>query len=84
MDREDRVPLIRSRLLALVTLLAGGAYILWLTLTVNWSHPWMATAFLAAEVVCLLLFLLATCTVWQLRYKPARGCRSRAPAASTS
>lgn len=73
MDREDRRARIRSRFLAVATLSAGAAYIVWLFFTANPHHPWMSGAFIAAEMLCLLLFVAASYTVWSLRYKPAEG-----------
>lgn len=73
MDREDRRARIRSRFLAVATLASGAAYITWLFFTANPHHPWMAGVFIAAEILCLLLFVAASYTVWSLRYKPAEG-----------
>jgi len=72
-DDEDRHAVILSRLLAIGTFLTGLGYIVWLFFAKNPHHPWMAAAFIAAESVCLLLFLTATFTVWRLRYKPPQG-----------
>jgi cellulose synthase (UDP-forming) len=73
MDAEDRRAVIRSRVFALATLVSGLCYIVWLFFRVNPHHPWMAAAFVSAEIICLLLFLTASFTVWRLRYKPAEG-----------
>jgi cellulose synthase (UDP-forming) len=73
MDDQDRPSVIHSRLLALGTLVAGLCYIVWLFYRVNPHHPWMAAAFVSAEIICLLLFVTASFTVWRLRYKPEEG-----------
>ena len=72
-DKQDRAALITARLLAMATLIAGIAYLVWLFFHLNPSHPWMAGAFISAEIVCLLLFLTAGFTVWRMRYKPPEG-----------
>ncbi len=72
-DIEDRGALIRARLLAFATLLTGLAYLTWLLFALNRAHPVVATAFYLAEVICFLLFIVATFTVWRLRYKPEEG-----------
>jgi cellulose synthase (UDP-forming) len=72
-DRADRRALISARILALSAVLAGVAYLLWLSVTINWYHPWVGAAFLAAETYCFILLLTASFTVWKLRYKPPEG-----------
>ena len=72
-DREDRRALISARILALAAVLSGVAYLLWLSVTINRSHPWVSGAFLAAETYCFLLLVTASFTVWKLRYKPPEG-----------
>lgn len=72
-DDEDRRAVIHSRLLAIGTFITGLGYIIWLFYAKNPHHPWMAAAFIAAESLCLLLFVTATFTVWRLRYKPLEG-----------
>jgi cellulose synthase (UDP-forming) len=76
MDREDRAPMLRARVLAVATLVTGFAYIVWLFFRLNRDHLWMASAFMAAEIVCLLLFLMGSFTVWRLRHKPPEGLPS--------
>src|SRR5437764_2209014 len=80
MDEQDRRTVIRSRVLALGTLVAGLCYIVWLFYRVNPHHPWMAGAFVSAEIICLLLFVTASFTVWRLRYKPEEGLPISDPA----
>src|SRR5215217_5776753 len=72
-DRADRRALISARILALSAVVSGIAYLLWLSLTINPYHPWVAAAFVAAESYCFLLLVTASFTVWKLRYKPAEG-----------
>ena len=72
-DEQDRRAVIRARLLAIGTVAAGLAYLIWLFFSLNPHHPWMGGAFLFAEVMCLLLFVTASFTVWRLRYKPPEG-----------
>jgi len=78
-DVEDRGALIRARLLALATLITGLAYLTWLFFARNPAHPLVAGAFFLAEVACLLLFLVASFTVWRLRYKREEGIPIDAP-----
>lgn len=72
-DAEDRGASIRSRLLAVATIISGLVYIVWLWFTINPRHPAMAGLFLTAEIFCLVLLVAATFTVWGLRYKPPEG-----------
>ncbi len=72
-DDKDRRAVITSRLLAIGTVATGIAYLIWLFFALNPHHLWMGGAFFAAELICLLLFITATFTVWRLRYKPAEG-----------
>jgi cellulose synthase (UDP-forming) len=73
MEREDRPALVVSRIYALLAITAGVVYLIWLAFNLNSEHPWIAGVFFAAEVMCLLLFVLASFTVWRLRYKPQEG-----------
>lgn len=72
-DEQERRTVIRSRLLAIGTVAAGAVYLTWLFFALNPHHRWMGGAFLAAEVLCLLLFVVASFSVWRLRYKPPEG-----------
>ena len=72
-DEQDRRAVIGSRLLALATVATGIAYLVWLFFALNPHHPWMGGAFLTAEMLCLLLFITASFSVWRLRYKPPEG-----------
>lgn len=72
-DEQDRRAVIISRLLAIATFVTGICYLIWLYFALNRHHLWMGGAFLAAEAVCLLLFVAASFTVWRLRYKPPEG-----------
>mgnify|MGYP003288620436 CR=1 FL=1 len=81
-DIEDRAALIRARLLAFATLVTGLAYLSWLFFALNQAHPLIAAAFYLAEAVCFLLFLVASFTVWRLRYKREEGLPIETPSAS--
>ena len=72
-DDEDRGAVVGARLLAIATVAAGLIYVIWLFFALNPHHPWMGGAFVAAEIACLLLFVIASFTVWRLRYKPLEG-----------
>jgi cellulose synthase (UDP-forming) len=72
-ERQDRSPLIAARVVAVVTVLTGCAYIGWAFVVHNPAHPIASGAFLAAEVSCLLLFTATTMSVWTLRFKPPEG-----------
>ena len=69
-DREDRTRRIKARVLSILTLVSGGAYLLWLPNVLNPEHPIMASAFMAAEALCLALFTVAMVDAWRLRFKP--------------
>ena len=78
-DVEDRGALIRARILAFATLVTGLAYLTWLFFALNQAHPLIAAAFYLAEAVCFLLFLVASFTVWRLRYKREEGLPIETP-----
>lgn len=72
-DREDRRARIGAHLLALCTVLSGLGYLVWAVFERTPSHPVVTSVFLAAEGLCLTLFVVATMSVWELRYKPEEG-----------
>jgi cellulose synthase (UDP-forming) len=72
-EHEDRRELLLSRLLAFLTIFGGVGYLTWLTFNITMAHPVVAVTFFAAEVACLVLFVIASFTVWRLRYKPPEG-----------
>jgi cellulose synthase (UDP-forming) len=73
MEQEERRYQVRAHLLALATTVLGLLYFVWIVETRNRAHPYMSAAFLAAEVTCLLLFIVSTMSVWRLRHKPPDG-----------
>ncbi len=79
MEREDLPRVMRARLLAAATTVCGIAYLVWLSSALNRAHPVMSTAFFAAEVAALMLFIITSLTVWKLRYKDEAGLRPEAP-----
>lgn len=72
-DREDRGRRLRAQMFAILTLLAGTAYLVWAFLHANLDHPGWSGAFLAAEIFALVLFAAASVSFWRLRYKPPEG-----------
>jgi cellulose synthase (UDP-forming) len=72
-DAGDRVRRLFARFFAFLTFVAGGYYIVWAFSAVNPAHPVMSGLFLAAEICCLALFMIATVGVWRLRFKPEQG-----------
>jgi len=73
LDRHDRPRRLKAQFFAILTLLAGAGYLLWVHWALNWAHPVVAGLFLAAEIACLSLFVLATQHIWRLRFKPPEG-----------
>jgi cellulose synthase (UDP-forming) len=80
-DREDRPRRLRAQGLALFAMVTGVLYVSWVWRTVNWTHPWIAGAFLLAETCSLLLFAAAAAGAWRMRFKPADAPIAPAPAA---
>lgn len=78
-DSEDRGRLIRARILALLTMLSGGLYIIWAFQVYDRRHWVAGSLFLLAETACLGLFLLAGTNVWRLRFKPKEGIPPEEP-----
>ncbi len=76
-EAEDRPRLVRARLLALLTVLAGAGYLAWVAFARNPDYPIMSGAFFAAEFYALVVFLAACLSVWRLRFKPAGGLPGR-------
>ena len=56
----------------------GTLYVGLLPFNLNPETPVAAWAFFAAELACLLLLVVATSSVWRLRFKPPEGLRSQA------
>lgn len=73
MEREDRRRRVTSRVLAILAIVTGLIYVIWAILALNPAHPVLGTVFIGFEIVCLVLFVLATLGVWQLRFKPVQG-----------
>jgi len=75
---EDRPRRIRARVLGLVAIVFGTAYVALLPFNLNPETPVAGWAFFAAEVSCLVLLMVATASVWRLRFKPPEGLPSQA------
>ncbi len=73
MEDADRPRRIAARAFAVLTIASGLYYIVWAFGAVNPAHPVMSRLFLAAEICCLGLFVLASIGVWHLRFKPELG-----------
>lgn len=69
-DEEDRGRRLRAQGLAMLAIVTGVAYCVWLAGALDSSHPVVATLFLGAEIGCLLLFVLASTGAWRVRFKP--------------
>ena len=78
-DREDRGRRLCAQSLALFAILTGVLYVAWVWNTIDWSHPLMATAFLTAETLSLLLFTMAAAGAWRMRFKPVETSVTASP-----
>jgi cellulose synthase (UDP-forming) len=72
-EKEDRTRRIRAKLLAIWAIVTGLWYFALLPGGLNWDHPFVAVAFLVAEIACLAVFILSAVNVWSVRYKPEEG-----------
>lgn len=72
-DNEDRPRRIKAQLFSVLTILSGYVYIGWCILNYNPRHPVMGWLLIAAEALCLWIFILAAMGLWRLRFKPAQG-----------
>ena len=72
-DKEDLPRRLCMQILAVATIVAGGAYIGWAVLNQDPSHPVIGWVYVAAESVCLLIFILAAVAVWHERFKRPEG-----------
>jgi cellulose synthase (UDP-forming) len=70
---DDRPRIRKARLFAILTLLSGCLYLLWVILHLNHHTPIMGALFLMAEVACLVLFMLTAARSVRLRHKPVEG-----------
>ena len=75
MEDSDRTRRLSARFFALLTVASGLYYIVWAFGAVNPAYPVISGLFLAAEICCLGLFVLASIGVWRLRFKPELGDR---------
>ncbi|NOT44550.1 MAG: glycosyltransferase, partial [Acidobacteria bacterium] len=73
MEQADQRRRVVARLLALLTLVSGGYYLVWAFRALNPAYPVIGAIFLAAEICSLALFAVATTGVWRLRFKPETG-----------
>ena len=78
-DREDRDRRLTAQGLVFLTVLAGLAYLQWVASAVDWTHPVAGLLFVGAEVLCFVLFLLASAGAWRIRYKPEETSLAAAP-----
>jgi glycosyltransferase involved in cell wall biosynthesis len=69
-ELADRPRRIRAQILALLTFATGSFYLVWIAGELNPAHPILGALFWASEAGCLLLFLIASATLWRLRFKP--------------
>jgi len=84
-DEQDRRAVIRARLLAIATVAAGIAYLIWLFFSLNPHHPWMGGAFLFAEVERVeSSSFYGAALPFLLLHAPAAGRSVRASALSTA
>lgn len=73
-ERLDRPRRIRARVLAVLTIVSGAVYLWWLTGNLSEAGGGgMSVGFVAAEVIALLVFVIATVDFWGLRYKRPEG-----------
>ena len=78
-EREDRKRRVRARILGLIGISSGFVYLYWLSGALNRQVPVFSGLFLFAEVMCLVLFVMATIQVWTLRFKPPDGIPAARP-----
>ncbi len=72
-EREDRKRSLSAKVFSLLAVVAALAYLAFLPLGMNWDVPVVSSIFIAAEVVCLVVFVLGSVNVWNLRFKPGDG-----------
>ncbi|MEW6268999.1 MAG: glycosyltransferase family 2 protein [Thermodesulfobacteriota bacterium] len=69
-EAEDRPRRLAAQALSVLTILTGLGYLGWIVFALNPDHLVFGTLFLASEAACLLLFAVASSTMWRLRFKP--------------
>lgn len=69
----DRPRIRKASLFAVLTLVTGCAYLLWVILHLNHQTPVMGAFFLLAEIACLALFTITAVRSVRLRHKPVEG-----------
>lgn len=72
-ERLDRPRRIRAHTLAVLTLLSGAGYLVWLSGALAPDHRVLGLTFYGAEAFAWLLFLIATLDFWSFRYKRPEG-----------
>jgi len=70
-ERDDRVRRLRAQGLSVATIATGVVYLLWVLDALNPAHPIVGALFFTSEAACLLLFVVASASLWRLRFKPA-------------
>ena len=72
-EREDRPRRLKALFFSLLTLILGGAYILWVGLVVVKNPGFQSLLFLVAETLAFLLLAVLAVDVWHLRYHHPQG-----------
>lgn len=62
-----------AQIMSTITYLTGLVYLAWAVTYYTPEHAAIAWVYIIAEALCLWLFLMATASVWRLRFKPAEG-----------
>ena len=70
---EDRPRRVRARISGILAIAVGTVYVALLPFNLNPDTPFAGWAFVTAEISCLLLLVVATSSVWRLRFKPRGG-----------
>ena len=63
----------RNWILFVLALIAGSVYISWLVVNIDWSHPWIGSLFLGAELICAVSVFLWGTMLATKRLHPEEG-----------
>ena len=63
----------RNRILFVLALIAGFVYLSWLVVSIDWSHPWIGSLFLGAELICAVSVFLWGTMLATKRLHPPEG-----------
>jgi cellulose synthase (UDP-forming) len=69
-EAEDRPRRLRAQTLSVLTVVTGLGYLGWIVFAINPEHRAFGAAFFVSEAACLVLFAVASSTMWRLRFKP--------------